>query len=226
MQPFITWSSAPTQPLVPATSELHLWKIDLDSMPLEKSIKLLSSDEISRANQLNNMTSKQRFCAGRGGLRRILCNYLDCAPETIVFNYGEKGKPGIKTPIQPIQFNMSHAEDLAVVAISAAEPVGIDIELLKTRSGLLTIARRVFGKEISAKLETLDPQSRIQLFLEHWTELEAQIKAAGAGVFDRKLLTQHDIHSCHFHPQTGWIGNLALIGTKPKEKKWHAYNLT
>ncbi|PLY15572.1 MAG: hypothetical protein C0631_06750 [Sedimenticola sp.] len=224
MQPPIIWTTTRSHPPLPQANELHLWRINLQASPASQAMALLGEDEILRANGMDNPTHRQRFCAGRSGLRQILSRYLNCEPAQLVFSYGDKGKPHINLPSTTLQFNISHADELAVVALSTQGPIGIDIEPVRSRPGMSKIARRVFGKAFSNRLQALDPDTQVINFLEHWTDLEARIKAAGAGIFDRKLLTQQQIESCRFIPESGWIGSLALAGVQPQSTNWLAFS--
>jgi hypothetical protein len=38
------------------------------------------------------------------------------------------------------------------------------------------------------------------------------------------LLTQQQIESCRFIPESGWIGSLALAGVQPQSTNWLAFS--
>ncbi|MCG8425844.1 MAG: 4'-phosphopantetheinyl transferase superfamily protein [Chromatiales bacterium] len=216
MQQPLTWNNRPKTIVLPH-DELHLWRVDLAA--IEADIGQLSDDERERAERISDKQLKQRFISSRCSLRQILACYIGCHPATINFNYGEKGKPTVAAVASAPQFNMSHADDLAIIAISD-QAIGVDIEPIRSRRGMLRVARRLMGETFAHQLETLDPDHQTEVFLQRWTELEACVKAAGAGVFDQRLLQQHTIHACPFQPAAGWVGNLALLDDTPQEKKW------
>lgn len=112
--------------------------------------------------------------------------YYLCIPESptlIQISYGEKGKPRLKSAENNLQFNLSHAGELALLAVSTEYPIGIDLEFLGMRKNLRRIARKMFDHKAFRQLESLDDEALKQAFFLHWTALEASAKAEGRGIF-------------------------------------------
>ncbi len=75
--------------------------------------------------------------------------------------------------------NVSHAAGLTVLA-HAPVRVGIDVEVVRDRPYLARLARRsMTDLEWQAWREASDP---VQAFVQHWTRVEAYLKAIGLGI--------------------------------------------
>src|SRR5262249_24011032 len=105
-------------------------------------------------------------------------------PAAIRFAYQTRGKPVLveDDPRRPTYFNLSHSEDLCLVAVSRLGPVGVDVEKRRPPPNLLDIARRSFGRKDFALLDQLADPKRANLFLQIWTCKEAYLKATGEGL--------------------------------------------
>jgi len=81
-------------------------------------------------------------------------------------------------------FNISHARDYSVIAVSSGE-IGIDIEEIKTdnrrRKYDEMTARRVFSDEYYKEFSDSDESQKKYVFTKLWTQLEAILKANGTG---------------------------------------------
>lgn len=144
----------------------------------------LSPDEIARAKQYRFEAHRRRFVACRGLLRSILARYLACPAARIEFEYGQWGKPRLAhaATSNSLEFNVTHSQGLALIAVTSGVSIGIDIETSLDRMDIEQIAREVFSpSEIDAILQA-SPDCRRQLFLRHWTRREAVLKAAGLGL--------------------------------------------
>lgn len=92
----------------------------------------------------------------------------------------EYGKPYLKD-YPHIHFNISHAGDIAICAISNQQ-IGADVEVLKDFH--TSIFRKVFTDEEKAfydKMAVTEEKSR-EWFFRFWTLKEARIKHAGLGL--------------------------------------------
>jgi 4'-phosphopantetheinyl transferase len=161
--------------------QIHIWSVDLDREH-DRVLRLnevLTESERHRAAKFVNPLHRDRWTVARGSLRQILSQYLDLTPEQIVFNYGAQGKPAIEG--HPLQFNLSHSHDRAVCAISAKDPVGIDLEYLHPidAAGLVD---RFFSVGERAIFHSLPESKHQSAFFHAWTQKEAYLKALGTGL--------------------------------------------
>ena len=144
----------------------------------------LADEEKARAARFIFERDRDRFIAARGILRDLLGRYLRCAPQTIEFVYGPRGKPAVAgAAARPdICFNLSHSHGLAVVAIGREREVGIDVELIRPEFAGEEIAKRYFSAKEIAELSRLPAELRTEGFFLCWTRKEAYIKAKGDGL--------------------------------------------
>jgi 4'-phosphopantetheinyl transferase len=164
--------------------DLHVWTIDLaiDEAALQGLLGVLSQEERKRAGRFGSEQDRRRFVAARGGLRRILGRYTGTDAAALVFEYGEFGKPALRLAVgdAPLQFNLSHAGDIALCAVSEGCEVGIDIEEVRTDFELERIAAQFFSTEERRQVaEARDPADT---FTRIWVRKEAYLKGIGRGI--------------------------------------------
>jgi len=113
-------------------------------------------------------------------LRSVLAGYLGIPAEQVVLGLTATGKPFLEGHAGPA-FNLSHSGSVLVIAVSARESVGVDIEQLRGRSheGLF---ERALGRKEAEVVRACAPAARERAFLRHWTAKEACLKAWGTGL--------------------------------------------
>jgi len=87
----------------------------------------------------------------------------------------EKAENGAPIPLEGIFWSLSH-KDTFVGAVAAPEPVGIDLERIRSRSEAL------FNRIADERERGLTPEDPTFLFFRYWTAKEAVLKAAGDGL--------------------------------------------
>ncbi len=142
---------------------------------------LLSTDEQRRADRFHFAHHRQRFTIARGVLRSLLGHYLGHTPEAVRFRLGPYGKPALPDPAR-LFFNLSHSHDLALVAVTEAGQVGIDVEKVRPMVDADQLADRYFSPRETARLRALTEEVRLASFFRCWTRKEAYIKATGLGM--------------------------------------------
>lgn len=164
-------------PLRLGAREVHVWGLDLanEADALEP---LLSEDEIARADRFRFARDRRRYVTGRGLLRTILARYLRRDPASISFRYGRYGRP----ELPELPFNVSHSEDLGVVAVGLDADIGVDIERLRPEPAEEQVAERFFSPREVVALRSLHRADQPRAFLACWTRKEAFIKALGNGL--------------------------------------------
>lgn len=170
-------------PLSPG--DIHIWIMDL-SLERDCASSLfaqLSRDEQDRAERLLLPKVRRQFIVARGRLRQILGSYLSVPPEELLFSYGAHGKPSLTPPhTTPIQFNLSHSGELALLAVNMGHPIGVDIEWAKPDRPFLKLSERFFSPAERDTLGRLDPDQIMDGFYACWTRKEAYLKAIGTGL--------------------------------------------
>lgn len=152
--------------------DLYFW-----SLTESADASVLSPDEVERMNRFVFAKHQQAFLAARVGLRSVLGTMCDVDPAALVFTYGPQGKPAL--PDGP-SFNLSHAGDLACLAIHPDMTLGADIEAFRqVEDG---IAARFFSPAEHATLQAMSEDAKEPGFFRCWTRKEAVIKALGGGL--------------------------------------------
>lgn len=164
-------------------SDIHVWTLPLgvsDGVPAMFE-QVLNQDETDRAARFCSTTLRDSFVIAHGALRYLLGRYLSLHPADIRFIYGPKGKPALASA-GPLQFNMAHSGDLAVIAFTVDCEIGVDVEHIRPLADMRHIADRFFCREEAAEIESLPEPGRTRAFFRCWTRKEAYIKAIGAGL--------------------------------------------
>jgi len=177
------------------TSAVDIWRVALDTTrtSADDYRKLLCQEERQRADRFRREVDQIRFTVTRGALRIILGELLVTPASALQFRYGAAGKPDIAAPTarHDIFFNVSHANDLAVIAVARGGSLGVDVEYAMRPEMILDVAERFFSPRESAVLRCLPSQDRSTAFYRCWTRKEAYLKALGTGL--SKSLESFDV---------------------------------
>lgn len=161
-----------------AAAILHL--ID-PTEPPESAGSWVSAAEIARANRFVFPADAARWSCYRAGLRKILGDTLGLDPADVPLIEGPGGKPALAPPHDHLEFNLSHADELAVVVVSAHGPVGIDIEPWSRAPSLIECSDFFCHPDELSELPASE-EDRATRLLEIWTSKEALLKAVGTGL--------------------------------------------
>jgi 4'-phosphopantetheinyl transferase len=143
-----------------------------------------SPEERTRANRFKHERARRDFITTRAALRLLLGSYLDRPPESVAIGYTERGKPELAGEDGgELQFNVSHSQDIAVLAFTTQSAVGVDIEHIRPDYAREDVARRYFAADEVQTLEGLCEADRITAFYDCWTRKEAYMKACAEGLF-------------------------------------------
>jgi 4'-phosphopantetheinyl transferase len=181
----ITWSCPPADwPL--ADGEVHVWAFPIQGTDgaLYKFQEVLAQSELERAGRFRFERDRSRFVTGRAQLRHILSSYLQVEPGEIAFSYGSKGKPLLQSTgaLSGLMFNLAHSQDLAVLAITRTQAVGVDIEKIRSMPNADDLVSRFFSSAEAATFRHLPDSVRAAAFFNLWTRKEAWLKATGEGI--------------------------------------------
>jgi len=185
--------------LAVAEVQIRFSRLDPEPSELARLERFLDPLERARADRLCDGGIRGRFVAGRGFLRETLAAYLDLQPEEIRLGEGEWGKPRLAEVVGygALSFNLSHAADLAVLAVAREREVGIDLEIIKEELPIRQIARIFFSHREQEELFSLPSEEQPAAFYRCWTRKEAYLKGCGRGFrqpsdsFDVSLLPGH-----------------------------------
>ncbi|WP_207429125.1 4'-phosphopantetheinyl transferase superfamily protein [Pedobacter sp. SYSU D00535] len=149
-----------------ATTAFGVWKIEETAEELYSSLQL-NKDEEAYLQTLNNGKRNLHWLSTRVLLRKMLNTekYIDCQVD-------EDGKPYLVN--FPHHISFSHSFDYAAVMVSEDKPVGIDIELVKTK--IDRVAKKFLCPD---ELAFIDNVHRIEHLYICWCAKEAIYKLQG-----------------------------------------------
>lgn len=142
----------------------------------------LPAGDRERAERILVEEGRRRWVAARWALRLTLCRYLDdIAAEELAIEVGENGKPRIAGPTS-LRFNLSHSDELALIAVTGAGEVGVDIERIDPDRDFLELARHGLDREGAGIVREAPAAERPGAFYRAWVRREAIGKCTGAGL--------------------------------------------
>lgn len=147
-------------------TEFGIWKIEESAEELISQLQLKEHEQ-KVLDGLNNGKRNLHWLSTRVLLRKLIntSHYIDCQVD-------EHGKPYL--PDLPYHISFSHSFDYAAVIISKDKPVGIDIEIIKSK------IERVSKKFLVAEeIEFIDPEHNIEHLYICWCAKEAIYKLQG-----------------------------------------------
>ena len=193
-------------------NEVLVWTFDLDAIDPVAVTQVLSIDERDRAARFRFDIHRERYIAGRAALRYALAAVTGATPAELEFAYGPHGKPELRAG-NSAYFNLSHSENRAILGVTRAAPVGVDIERVNHERGGPEIARRFFAPEEIAELERMSGAAYTAGFFECWARKEAVLKAVGTGIAGGlssfAVPTGPMPELFHVPTPDCWIGNLS-----------------
>jgi 4'-phosphopantetheinyl transferase len=195
----------------------------------------LDSAELRRAKRYRFERDRRRFIAARGLLREVLSRYVGVEPGQLCFCYGPQGKPQLveERGADALRFNVSHAHELALLAVTRGREIGVDLEYVRPDLADIGIVERFFSPRETAALRLLPAAEQSEAFFNCWTRKEAYVKARGGGLsvpldqFDVSLgpdepaallRTRGDAQEAsrwslrRLEPGPGYVGALAVEG--------------
>jgi 4'-phosphopantetheinyl transferase len=177
----------------PAPGSVCVWRVDLDPKPSSDDFRrlvywgILCEAEQIRAARFVRPRDGRRFAICRGALRLILSRLTGYGPEEIAFSTGPGGKPGLSglshgADEPALHFNVSHSDDLALIAASPDRELGVDVERLRPVAEARRIVDSYFTPGEQAEFAEIDAARTASAFIRGWTRKEAILKARGHGL--------------------------------------------
>jgi len=210
---------------------VHLWGIELDGSQrcLERCSGWLDDVERHRAARLVREDTRQRYMLTHGGLRAVLSRYLGVNPDVVALDRSATGKPFLKNELRdrlPITFNLSHAHDRALIAISKGQEVGVDLEFVRTDIEVANLSQRFFTPSEHAAIMQATEERRATRFFRYWVAKEALLKAQGIGLGglpDCEIVFEADGVDTDVRARLGArFPNTLRVRLLPCEKGWEA----
>lgn len=167
----------------PTPVDVVLWRAPLDVPAAAQAAmaQTLTASERRRAGSLRCEVDRRRFVAGRGWLRRLLADQLDCEPADVALATGEHGKPEL-TGGSGWEFNVSRSDGLALYAVARGVRVGVDLERIRADWDIGAIVGRFFAAAEREAIAVLEPLRRREATFHCWARKEAYVKGIGCGL--------------------------------------------
>lgn len=223
--------------------EVHVWAASLQqpAATVRALESFLSRQELNRAERFRNDSDRRRYVVAHGVLRRVLAGYRKADPRTLRFTIGKNGKPALSDERGPtaLRFNLSHTEDLALIAVTLGRDIGVDVERMRPISELDSIVEGYFTSRERDTLRAMDDTARRDAFYRCWTRKESYAKATGGDLsvalrgFDTMLSSgPADLPAlgaprdgCGWNlyellPADGYIGAVAIDGPVGRLLSW------
>ena len=201
--------------------EVLIWHIEPESISdaarCAEFLSWLSPEERATHDRFRFDRHRHTYLVSHALLRGALSQVVDRSPAQWLFGLNAYGKPHLANPVPhlDIQFNLSHTNGMAVLALAMNREVGIDVEHLGRQETNTDIAERFFAPEEVTELIS-QPQDKQRIrFLEYWTLKESYIKAIGMGL-------SCPLESFAFQPGTSQQAPMLLRVDDPVlgQKKW------
>lgn len=165
---------------------VHVWTIRLHDGAVDAAgWDLLSPAEKERARRFVFPQHRNRYTQAHLALRRVLAGCLGASADELAIGDGPLGKPELAAPHDRLRFNLSHAQDYAMVAVMRSDwgDVGIDVESLdQAARRAAELAPVVLDSSERSMLDSLPGADRGAAFITAWTRKEAVLKATGWGL--------------------------------------------
>jgi 4'-phosphopantetheinyl transferase len=210
--------------------DVDVWWIDLDRIE-DDSPSVLAHDERVRAERFRSFRDRARWISARVALRQILAGYTGTMPAQLQLTHGIHGKP-VLAGEPSLRFNLAHAGERAVLAITWDREVGVDLEPIDPCLDVMSLLAVSCSEAEAARIAALAPDVRAEGFLTGWTLKESYLKGIGTGLSrdsrtvdvtllpdDRAIVTDRLAETGEpqwsarlLHPGPGWVAAVAAPG--------------
>ena len=163
-----------------------VWRLDLSDAEAARAVvsDYLSAQERAQLAADRPTPWRARRALVRAALRALLGEACGLAGQDVPLVLGANGKPSLDASAgQPdLHFNVSHSATQALLVLSRAGAVGVDIERHKARRDVVALAQAAFSPVEAASVSAATGGARLGRFYRLWCAKEACVKADGRGV--------------------------------------------
>ncbi len=204
--------------------EVHLWMSHLDTVPEQMQLTV-SADEWLRASKFHFAIDRERYIATRAIVRSVLAGYLSEDPASLHFCHGPSGKPTLADSSPFLRFNLSHSNNLLLLAVTFGREVGVDLEAMREPVHFEMLAEHYFTVDDQWALRITPSAQRCRKFFELWTRTEARLKAHGRGLGDSGCRTMPaNVTVRSIEPAYGYAAAIAVDGQEFDLTCWQWQN--
>ncbi|HRJ73969.1 MAG TPA: 4'-phosphopantetheinyl transferase superfamily protein [Terrimicrobiaceae bacterium] len=207
-------------PCEPPAHGVRLLSVALDQSPdvIWGLRRLLSGDELRRADAFHFETDRQRWTAARAALRIALGHWTGTPPESVAITTDSHGKPHLAHPAAIVHFNLSHSGGQALIVLADEGPVGVDIEPMMRGKDLIDCAAAFLSPaELHQTAAMADHEIRAAHLLKIWCAKEAYLKAHGTGLSRSPdtLTLEAETGGCGKIHECGNVGKFTIHFPRP-----------
>ncbi|MGW1625937.1 4'-phosphopantetheinyl transferase family protein [Streptomyces sp. NPDC002172] len=169
------------------TGAIHVWHGRVGDQTLPSDLLVLGDDELRLAGRASDLRATH-YAGVHAAVRRVLgSRYLGVSPADVRFGRHAcprcadpgHGRPRIEHPVTALDFSLSRSGPHWLLAVTAGEQVGVDIE----RCAPDQVAEVALTDDELDLMRRADlPERRQELFYRAWTRKEAVLKACGVGM--------------------------------------------
>jgi 4'-phosphopantetheinyl transferase len=180
-------------------------------------LDLLNEEEKIRANKYRIEQKRKTYIFTKALLKTLLPYYAQKDSSKFICK-NTYGKPYIKK--SDLYFNISHTQDMSIIAFSKQHEIGIDVESMHYDSNIMDISTKYFTKREKHWIDNLPKNKQKEGFLYCWVRKEAYIKALGLGLslpldsFHVLCENQHLMSNKCFHIHHQWYLHPLDISTQ------------
>jgi 4'-phosphopantetheinyl transferase len=175
--------------LVLSSDQIDLWFLFTNQVTMATELTaryrdILTEQERQQEQRFYFAEDSHRYLLTRALVRTVLSRYIPFAATEWRFEPSAYGRPTITNDyeaVRSLSFNISHTNDLIVLAVTCDGAVGVDVECVR-REITLEVASRYFSPTEVAALQSLPAERQRRRFLDLWTLKESYIKARGMGL--------------------------------------------
>jgi 4'-phosphopantetheinyl transferase len=196
---------------MPARDEIRVWEVAVHRAAREPFA--LTETERRVAAGIQGARAGVRYVAGRTFLRHRLGRLLGCDPLSVELVTGPDGKPALAEPV--LSFNVSHAGDLVLIAVSRPRRLGVDVEQIRPDLDVGAVTEELLGPADRRAVTDAVAREGIEAFFRYWTRYEALVKARGDGLVLplrdlAEVVAGFDVHQLDV--ATGYVAAVAADG--------------
>lgn len=173
----------------------------------------MSREERAKAMRFWRHDDRDRYLASHAMLRLVLSRYVGALPGELEFEVEGNGKPRLRRePNVHLSFNLAHSGDFALLAVSDAPAVGVDIEELRDDMDVPVLAGSVLSDAEMRVFRDAPAQEQRSLFFRTWVRKEAVLKGCGLGL----ALEPARVVVLH----AGTSGDAGLVKVEARKAEW------
>ena len=197
---------------------VRIWHIPLDPGPavVARCLDLLDDAERAQLSRVASPELARRYAVAHGAVREVLGALVSAGPAGLRYRTGQWGKPELDG-YPGVHHNLSHSDELALLAVSADQAVGVDVERLRPSLRGRALADRYFLPAEARAVARRPAADQPWWYQRFWTRKEACGKVYGVPLV---VALRFGVHGQTVPPPVGGDRGRAaeLVGAAPSQR--------